>query len=142
MTSVGRKKFSIRSIVRNEAPVIRSDGQFIRDYFFVKDGARAMLHLVECMARDRAILGEAFNFSNEIQTNVVDLVERILRLMKSPLKPDIRNEAFHEIRHQYLSAEKARRLLNWHPLFEIEHGLSETIDWYRAYLDETSARAS
>ena len=133
---------TIRSIVRNEAPVIRSDGQFIRDYFFVKDGARAMLHLVECMARDRAILGEAFNFSNEIQMNVVDLVERILRLMKSPLKPDIRNEAFHEIRHQYLSAEKARRLLNWHPLFEIEHGLSETIDWYRAYLDETSARAS
>jgi len=132
---------TIRSVVRNEAPVIRSDGQFIRDYFFVKDGARAMLHLVECMARDRAILGEAFNFSNEIQMNVVDLVERILRLMKSPLKPDIRNEAFHEIRHQYLSAEKARRLLNWHPLFEIEHGLSETIDWYRAYLEETSARA-
>jgi len=132
---------TIRSIVRNEAPVIRSDGQFIRDYFFVKDGARAMLHLVECMARDRAILGEAFNFSNEIQMNVVDLVERILRLMKSPLKPDIRNEAFHEIRHQYLSAEKARRLLGWHPAFEIEHGLSETIDWYRAYIAETSATA-
>jgi len=132
---------TIRSVIRGDAPVIRSDGQFVRDYFFVKDGARAMLHLVECMARDRSILGEAFNFSNEIQMNVIDLVERILRLMKSPLRPDIRNEAAHEIRHQYLSADKARRLLGWHPAFEIEHGLAETIDWYRAYIAEMPAPA-
>ena len=132
---------TIRSVVRGEAPVIRSDGQFIRDYFFVKDGARAMLHLVECMARDRTILGEAFNFSNEIQMNVVDLVGRILRLMRSPLEPDIRNEAAHEIRHQYLSADKARRLLGWHPGYDMEAALAETIAWYRAHLADPAARA-
>jgi CDP-glucose 4,6-dehydratase len=132
---------TIRSIIRGEAPVIRSDGQFIRDYFFVRDGARAMLHLVECMARDRAILGEAFNFSNQIQMSVLDLVGRILRLMKSPLEPDIRNQAAHEIRHQYLSADKARRLLGWHPRYEMEAALAETIAWYRAYLVDPSACA-
>jgi len=92
------------------------------------------------MARDRAVLGEAFNFSNELQMTVVELVDRILRLMKSSLAPDIRNEAAHEIRHQYLSAEKARRLLGWRPSYEIEAALAETIDWYRAYLVDPSSR--
>lgn len=125
---------TIRSVIRDQVPVIRSDGQFIRDYFFVRDGARAMLHLVECMARDRGLLGEAFNFSTEIQISVVDLVGSILRLMQCTLRPEIRNEAAHEIRHQYLSAEKARRLLGWRPRYEMEAALVETIAWYRNYL--------
>jgi CDP-glucose 4,6-dehydratase len=125
---------TIRSVLRGERPVIRSDGTFVRDYFYVKDGARAVMHLVESMARDGAILGEAFNFSNEIQVSVRALVERILALMGSKLEPDVRNEATHEIVHQYLSAEKARLRLGWGPAFDLERGLAETIAWYRDHL--------
>jgi CDP-glucose 4,6-dehydratase len=124
---------TIRSVLRNEAPVIRSDGSYIRDYFYVKDGAAAYLHLAECMARQPEVAGQAFNFSNEIQVSVLNLVARILRLMHSKLTPEVRGEALHEIKHQYLSAAKARQMLNWRPRYELDEALSETIAWYRAY---------
>jgi len=124
---------TIRSVLRNEAPVIRSDGSYIRDYFYVKDGAAAYLHLAECMARQPEVAGQAFNFSNEIQVSVLNLVARILRLMHSRLTPEVRGEALQEIKHQYLSAAKARQMLNWRPRYELDEALSETIAWYRAY---------
>lgn len=124
---------TIRSIIRGQRPVIRSNGLFIRDYFYVKDGAAAYLHLAECMAQRPEVVGQAFNFSNEIQITVLDLVGRILRMMDSDLAPEVRNEASHEILHQYLSAAKARRLLGWSPHFHLDDALAETIAWYRSY---------
>ena len=124
---------TIRSILRNQRPVIRSDGSYIRDYFYVEDGAAAYMLLAERMAGDRSLIGEAFNFSNEIQIPVLDLVERILRAMNSSLKPDVRNAATNEIKHQYLSAAKARARLDWVPAFTIDDGLQHTIRWYRDY---------
>jgi CDP-glucose 4,6-dehydratase len=125
---------TIRSILRGERPVIRSDGQFVRDYFYVEDGAAAYLQLAERMASDPGLSGRAFNFSNEIQVTVLDLVNRILKQMDSTLAPDIRNEASNEIKHQYLSAERARKILGWKPLFTLDEGLAHTIAWYRDFL--------
>src|SRR5229473_5582414 len=100
---------TIRSILRGQRPVIRSDGQYVRDYFYVEDGALVNMMLAEKLAQDSSIRGQAFNFSNETQVTVLELVQKLLELMNSSLKPDIRNEAANEIRHQYLSADKARR---------------------------------
>jgi CDP-glucose 4,6-dehydratase len=125
---------TIRSILRGERPVIRSDGHYIRDYFYVEDGAEAYMVLAEKLAATPALAGEAFNFSNEMQISVVDLVRRILSLMDSSLEPDIRNEATGEIRHQFLSAEKARTQLKWAPRFSLDDGLRKTISWYEQAL--------
>jgi CDP-glucose 4,6-dehydratase len=124
---------TIRSVLRGERPILRSDGTNIRDYFYVKDGAAAYLHLAERMAAQPDVVGQAFNFSTEIQVTALQMVQRILRLMGSTLEPDIRAEARHEIPHQYLSATKARTLLNWRPGYELEDALQETVDWYRSY---------
>ena len=125
---------TIRSVLRGERPVIRSDGKYIRDYFYIEDGAAAYMLLAEKLAEKPDLAGEAFNYSNEIQLTVLDLVEMILKVMQSELKPDIRSEAAHEIRHQYLSAEKARLLLDWAPLFSMEEALERTVEWYKEYL--------
>jgi CDP-glucose 4,6-dehydratase len=125
---------TIRSVLRNQRPLIRSDGTFVRDYFYVKDGAAAYLHLAECMAQRPEVVGHAFNFSNEIQVTVLELVETILRQMGSSLEPDVRGEASNEIHHQYLSAEKARQMLGWQPSYELEESLAETIEWYTQHL--------
>jgi len=127
---------TIRSVLRGERPIIRSDGSFIRDYFYVEDGAAAYMLLAEAMAEQTDLHGEAFNFSNEVQITVHELVRQILSLMESPLKTDILNQADNEIKHQYLSAEKARRILGWTPLFDIESGLRKTISWYKDYFKE------
>jgi CDP-glucose 4,6-dehydratase len=127
---------TIRSVLRGERPIIRSDGSFIRDYFYAEDGAAAYMLLAEAMAKQSGIKGEAFNFSNEVQITVHELVRQILSLMESPLKADILNLADNEIKHQYLSSQKARQILGWTPLFNIESGLRKTISWYRDYFSE------
>jgi len=124
---------TIRSVLRGQRPVIRSDGKFVRDYFYADDGAAANMLLAERLATDNTLVGQAFNFSNESQVTVLELVDRILRLMKSTLEPDLRNEAVNEIRDQYLSARKAREVLGWKPLFTLDEGLGRTIDWYRGF---------
>jgi CDP-glucose 4,6-dehydratase len=125
---------TIRSVLRGERPIIRSDGSFIRDYFYTEDGALAYLLLVEQLASRRELAGEAFNFSNEIQVTVLELTEHILRLMgREDLPPDIRNDARHEIPHQYLDATKARQMLGWTPQFSLEEGLARTIQWYKGF---------
>ena len=130
---------TIRSILRGQRPIIRSDGTFVRDYFYVEDGAIAYMTLAERMATDSSLRGRAFNFSNEVQITVRELVDRILALMGSTLVPDVRNEASHEIVHQYLSAAAARRDLAWSPQFTLDDGLRRTIEWYRAFFAEGRA---
>lgn len=124
---------TIRSVLRRQRPVIRSDGQSVRDYFYAEDGALANMVLAERLAQNPDLRGHAFNFSNELQVTVLELVERLLTLMDSDLEPEVRNEASNEIRHQYLSAAKARKLLDWQPSFSLDEGLRQTIDWYKDF---------
>ena len=125
---------TIRSVLRNERPVIRSDGTLVRDYFYVEDGVAAYLLLAERLGADPALGGEAFNFSDERRINVLDLTRTILAEMRSGLEPLVLNEARHEIPHQSLLAGKARERLGWAPAFTLEQGLGRTIGWYRELL--------
>jgi CDP-glucose 4,6-dehydratase len=125
---------TIRSILRDESPIIRSDGKYVRDYFYVEDGAAAYQLLAEELTNRPELRGQAFNFSNENQICVLELVRLILKKMDSDLEPEIQNQASNEIRHQYLSAERARSLLNWAPQFSLDEGLDRTIQWYREAL--------
>lgn len=124
---------TVRSLLRGERPVIRSDGAYVRDYFYVEDAAAAYMLLAQRLGENPELKGEAFNFSNESQLSVVELVRLIQKLMRSTLQPDIRNQAANEIPCQYLSAAKARQVLGWQPLFTLRQGLRRTINWYRDY---------
>ncbi|WP_339180161.1 GDP-mannose 4,6-dehydratase [Bacillus sp. FSL R5-0560] len=123
---------TIQLVLNGEAPEIRSDGTFVRDYFYIEDAVQAYLLLAEKM-EELNLAGEAFNFSNEIQLTVLELVEKILKKMNSNLKPKVLNQGSNEIKHQYLSAEKARKLLNWTPAYTIDEGLEKTIGWYTEF---------
>src|SRR5439155_12439078 len=102
---------TIRSALFDEAPVIRSDGTFGRDYFYVRDAVAAYVTLAEQLA-DGRLAGEAFNFGTERAVPASDVVADILRLMgKSSLSPKILDQAADEIPNQYLHCSKARRVL-------------------------------
>jgi CDP-glucose 4,6-dehydratase len=124
---------TVRSILRGQNPIIRSNGQYVRDYFYVEDGAAAYMLLAERLASMPGLKGEAFNFSNEIQMTVSGIVDKILGLMGSDLQAKVLNETNNEILHQYLSAEKARTQLDWKPLFDLDDGLTRTITWYKDF---------
>jgi CDP-glucose 4,6-dehydratase len=129
---------TIRAVLHGRRPVIRSNGRPERDYFYVEDGAAAYLLLAERLYADPSLRGEAFNFSNEMPITVLDLVQRILDLMDSRLTPEVRDEARHEISRQCLSAEKARRVLGWSPMFSLDDGLRRTIAWYSDALERAA----
>jgi CDP-glucose 4,6-dehydratase len=125
---------TIRSVLRNQRPLIRSDGSFVRDYFYVEDGAAAYMLLARRLAAAPNLRGEAFNFSYGKPMSVQEIVSCILSMMESTLEPDIRNEVSNEICKQYLNSDKARLALDWSPLFSMEAGLRRTIEWYKAYM--------
>lgn len=127
---------TIRSILNGEAPRIRSNGNYIRDYLYVEDAALAYLHLAERFAARPELAGQAFNFSLEQPLKVIDLINTLLKLMNSPLKPVILDlpESRFEIPIQLLSAAKAREQLEWAPRHSMEEGLKRTASWYTNYL--------
>lgn len=125
---------TIRSVIRDEAPVIRSDGTFIRDYIYIEDVALAYKMLAEKMSEDAGLHGEAFNFSCENPVNAIDLVSKMLELMgREDLEPVIQGQASNEIPRQYLNAAKAKKVLGWTPRYSLDDGLRLTIDWYKHF---------
>lgn len=126
---------TIRSVLRDESPLVRSDGSFIRDYFYVRDAVEAYLTLAERLPAD-GLTGEAFNFGTETPLSVMELVHRILAVMERPDLPvTVLNQATNEISRQYLDCAKARARLGWHPRHSLEESLRETVEWYRAWID-------
>lgn len=124
---------TIRSALAGQPPVIRSDGSFVRDYFYVRDAVEAYLRLAEAMPAEETV-GQAFNFGTETPLSVLELVERILTVMnRAELRPTVLNQASHEIPRQFLDCAKARRILAWQPAFSLDQGLRETIAWYTAH---------
>ena len=127
---------TIQSLLKNQRPIIRSDGKFIRDYIYVEDVVSAYMSMASAVQSSDAH-GQAFNFSPETQVTVIEIVRTIQKLMRRmDLEPEILDTVKAEIRDQYLDSGKARRLLGWTPRYSLEQGLAKTIAWYKKYFSE------
>ena len=127
---------TIRSFLNKEAPIIRSDGKFVRDYVYVKDISRAYIELAENLV-EKNLAGEAFNVSGEAPLRVLDVVAAVQDVMDCKnIKPKILNSASGEIHSQYLSSGKIQKLLKWKPQLKLKDALAETVRWYRDYLSK------
>lgn len=133
---------TIRSVLQGERPLIRSDGTLRRDYLYIDDTVDAYLTLGESLGRED-IRGQAFNFGWSKGHSVLEIVDAILAgAGRTDLQPVVLNEAKGEIQHQWLSAAKAERLLQWQPTVPLSEGIARTVAWYAASLGQPAVRAS
>lgn len=125
---------TIRSALRGERPLIRSDGSPLRDYVHVEDAAAAYLAIAERLPGEQ-VAGKGFNLGTGRPLSVLELTKLILQAAgRDDLEPDVRNEAAGEIKHQYLSSDLAREVLAWEPSMDVEQRLAQTVGWYREHL--------
>ena len=123
---------TFRSILRDEQPVLRSDGTFLRDYLHVDDVVGAYLALVD--AAEKAP-GRAYNFSDESPSRVLDIYSACCVAAGVPgLGPKVLDQAVGEIKDQYLDASRARSELGWRAEVTLADGLARTFPWYRDLL--------
>jgi len=121
---------TIRSLLRGERPVLRSDGTPVRDYIHVDDVVAAYLAL----ATADVAPGEAFNFSSGERLTVREVVDAVTAAVGAALQPVVLNEARGEIAAQYLDSSKARTTLGWKPRRRLGESLSDIVTWYRELL--------
>lgn len=125
---------TIRSVLNGERPVIRSDGNSIREFLYVENAVSAYLMLAAALGRDPRLRGEAFNFGHGKPWTVLELVREILRICKrEDLDPDVRADAKNEIPSQYLDSTKAMNALGWRPQVTLAEGLERTVAWYTEF---------
>jgi CDP-glucose 4,6-dehydratase len=126
---------TFRSILRDEQPVLRSDGTFLRDYLHVDDVVSAYLVLADAAADQP---GRAYNFSDESPASVLEIYAACCVAAGVPgLEPKILDDAVGEIKDQYLDSSLARNELKWQAGVTLGDGLARTFSWYRDLLAPT-----
>ncbi len=108
--------------------VIHGDGSQIRAWCYVTDMVRGVL---DCLERPEAV-GQAFNIGNpRSAVTIFDLAQRIQRLTGCPGELVFQPIHYADVELRIPNVEKARELLGWEPLVELDDGLAKTISWYR-----------
>ncbi|MBL7206050.1 MAG: GDP-mannose 4,6-dehydratase [Candidatus Aenigmarchaeota archaeon] len=128
---------TIRLVLQGKPPVIRSDGTPVRDFVYVGDIVNAYLTLAQSIGKE-GVNGEAFNFGSNSPISVLDLAKKIIDISGKEIVPDVQGKSKPnaEIDKQYLSIEKAKKILGWEPKFSLEEGLKKTIAWYDEFFNK------
>lgn len=118
-------------IMRGEPPVIPDDGSEVHDYVHVADVARAN---VMAMASD--VTAESFNVASGVATNLNRVVELLLQITGSKLKPvyktgggSVRSSVTKQLD---FSLAKIEKMLGWKPEVTIEEGIRRLLEWRQA----------
>ncbi len=121
---------TIEAIIKKKDLDIRSDGEMIREYMYVKDVINAYIKLIENLNITK---GNAFNLGSGNKMKVIELVDKISSILNQKITVNIKNIAKGEIPEQYLSFNKISKLINWKPTYTLEKGIIETYEWYKNF---------
>ena len=131
----------IRALSKGETVKIRNP-QAIRPWQYVLEPLRGYLTLAVKMLKYGNRYSEAWNFgpSEEDSVTVEEVVHKVLEFWGSGNWEDISqkiSDPLHEAKYLRLDCSKARRILDWRPMIDIDKAINFTIDWYRAYYDKS-----
>ncbi len=118
----------IEAALAGENLTVKGDGSQIRAWCYVTDMVAGVL---ACLERPEAV-GQAFNIGNpRSSVTIFDLAQRIRRLTGATGEIVFAPLGYTDVELRIPNVEKARELLGWEPLIELDDGLARTIAWYR-----------
>jgi len=113
------------SMLHNKQPVINGDGKQTRDYVFVEDVVNANVRALGLKA------SETINIGTSAETDVNHLFDFINKYFGSKFKEVHGESKTGEQMRSVINYEKAREILNWKPLYNVEQGLEKTCKWFK-----------
>ena len=122
---------TIKSLINNKKPILRSNGRFLRDYLFIDDVVNGYIMLGNAM-QNKKVKGLAINFGSGKPITVLNLVKKMLKINNNNSKfYIIKNKVKNEIKDQYSGYKLAKETINWKPKISLEEGLVKTFFWYK-----------
>lgn len=116
-----------QKLLSGQQPVINGTGEQTRDYVHVRDVVAANL-----AAFERQAVG-AYNIGTGIETNVVQVFEHLNARAGCPVGRLHGPAKAGEQQRIALDCSLAARSLGWRAEIDLEAGLAETFDWFRAH---------
>ncbi|MBZ0280562.1 MAG: SDR family oxidoreductase [Anaerolineae bacterium] len=117
----------ITSILKGQSPVIHGDGLHSRDFTFIDN----VVHGNLLAAGAAKANGQVMNLATGGQITLLDLVEKINKLLGTQIAPTHDAARTGDIRHSRADIEKAGLLMGYEPIVDFDSGLARTVAWYR-----------
>jgi UDP-N-acetylglucosamine 4-epimerase len=132
----------IKKLINHESPVINGDGEYSRDFTYIKNVIQ--MNLLSITTENIDALNTVYNTAYGERTTLNQL-SGYLKEYLSEYDSEIANvEIVHgpnrigDIPHSLASIEKAQKLLNYQPQYSMQQGLKEAIAWYYRNLKKVS----
>ena len=125
----------IRALEQGNPIIVRSP-QAVRPWQHVLEPLSGYLLLAQKMAETPAQYSEAWNFgpSDSSFLSVGSLVNQIVKTWgEGSWENHSKPGALHEANLLKLDISKAKLLLGWTPMWDIDKTITETVSWYRQY---------
>ncbi len=117
----------VKKIISGEPPVIWGNGSQTRDFTFVENVVEANIRA--CLASDEAT-GNVFNIATGNRVSILDLLREICNILGAQVSPIFMDWRAGDVMHSFANIEKAKKLLNYIPIYDFKSGIRKTIDWY------------
>lgn len=105
-----------------------------RDFLYIKDTIRGFIEFAKC----KEVIGKVVNIGRGEDISIEDLAKKIISLMGKEIEIKIEERRIRpqksEVMQLLSDTHLAKKLFNWFPLYSLEDGLKETIEWYREHL--------
>ena len=122
---------TILNLLNDKKIPVYGDGKQIRDWLYVQDHCEALIEVWK-----HGVVGEKYNIGGECETQNIDLIKKIISLMgkDESMIEYVKDRPGHDRRYS-TDISKITKDLNWKPRFDIDDGLTKTIEWYERHRD-------
>ncbi len=113
-----------KKMLRGDQVTINGDGEYVRDYVYVKDVVSANIKAIELGD------GENINIGTGIGKSVNDVFSALKSRINYTLSPVYGPARAGDLRKSILDNSKAKHILHWEPVYDFEKGISETVSYF------------